>query len=78
MCPDKKIHFHPVAAQLHMCSTLTVPESSMQLAASSKMHFFEGEFCGAIMQAPRWQKPYQFDPSTTLGNFILENRSLYT
>ena len=30
------------------------------------------------VQAPRWQKPYQFDPTTTLGNYILTNRSLYT
>lgn len=31
-----------------------------------------------IPQAPRWQKPYQYDPSQTLGHYILTNRSLYT
>ena len=28
--------------------------------------------------APRWQVPYQYDPSQTLGHFILSNRGLFT
>ena len=28
--------------------------------------------------APRWQTPYQYDPSQTLGHYILSNRGLFT
>lgn len=28
--------------------------------------------------AQRWQKPYEFNPSVTLGHQILRNQSLYT